>query len=146
NNYGSFLYKQKRYREALVQFSKASTDLEYDRRALAFSNVGRCQAELGDYNAAETAFARAITLDPNSPGPYYALARIAKEKREYQAALQLLSQYHSLRPATPPSLDMQIQIARALGDKNLEASAMLKLKNIYPNSRQYRVYQRGGQL
>lgn len=135
NNYGSFLYGKKRYAEALVHFEKAAQDLNYDRRPLAFNNVGLTQLSLGNIDASEKAFVRTITLNPNMPRPYLELAGIAQVKAEYRAALRLLDQYHLVSPMSPRSLQMELDLAKALGDKNRESSARLKLKSMFPNGR-----------
>ncbi|WP_299975906.1 type IV pilus biogenesis/stability protein PilW [uncultured Pseudoteredinibacter sp.] len=135
NNYGSFLYGKRRYSEALEHFQSAAQNLNYDRRPLAFNNVGLTALALGDVSAAEKAFVRSITLDSNMPRPYIELAGIAQKKAEYTAALRLLDQYHLVSPYSPRSIEMELQIATALGDKNREASARLKLKTIFPNGK-----------
>ncbi|MCV6621590.1 MAG: type IV pilus biogenesis/stability protein PilW [Cellvibrionaceae bacterium] len=135
NNYGSFLYGKKRFSEALIHFQSAAQDLNYDRRPLAFNNVGLTQLSLGNVEAAEKAFVRSITLNPNMPRPYLELAGIAYEKTEYRAALRLLDQYHQVSPISPRSVQMELELAKVLGDKNRESSARLKLKNMFPNGK-----------
>ncbi|MBB6523147.1 type IV pilus biogenesis/stability protein PilW [Pseudoteredinibacter isoporae] len=145
NNYGSFLYGKKRYREALNQFQFAANDLNYDRRPLAFNNVGLTQLALGNIDAAEKAFARSITLNPNMARPYIELASIAKSKSEYRAAIQLLDQYHMVSPFSPRSVQLELELAKVLGDKNRESSAEMKLKNMFPQGNQFQRNNSGAQ-
>lgn len=135
NNYGSFLFGKKRYSDALKQFAQAADDLGYDRRALAFNNVGLTQVALGNIEAAEKAFVRAVTLNPNMPRPYIELADIANGKAEYKASLRLLQQYHLVSPYSPRSARLELELAKQLGDKNLQSSAQLKLNSMFPNQR-----------
>lgn len=137
NNYGSFLFGLKRYREALEQFQFAANDLNYDRRPLAFNNVGLTQLALNNIDSAEAAFARSITLSPNMARPYIELASIAKDKAEFRAAMRLLDQYLLVSPNSPRSVQLELDLAKALNDKNREYSAQMKLKNMFPNGKQY---------
>lgn len=143
NNYGSFLYERQRYAEALAQFTAAADDLAYERRALAFVNVGLSQVKLGQQAGAESAFVRALKLDPNMSRAYIEMAQIAFAKAEYPAAAQLLSRYQYMQRPTPRSLLLQIKIARKMGDKNQEASAGLALKNLFPSSSEYKSLNQG---
>ena len=134
NNYGSFLFTDKRYGEALENFIIASKDISYNRRALAFTNVGRSELKVpvGDnVSRAEKAFARAILLEPGSAEPYIELADIAASKQEYQAAQRLIDNYVGQAGHSPRSLALQISVASKTGDRNREASAKMKLKSIF---------------
>jgi len=143
NNYGSFLYERKRYAEALLQFEAAADDLNYERRALAYVNVGLSQVKLGQQAVAEAAFVRALNLDPNMSRAYIEMAQIAFGKGEYPAANQLLTRYQYIQRPTPRSLLLQIKIARKTNDKNKESSAGLALKNLYPQSPEYKSLRQG---
>lgn len=134
NNYGSFLFTDKRYKQALEHFLIASKDISYNRRALAFTNVGRSELMVSDpdnIDRAEKAFARAILLEPNNAAAYIELAHIAASKHEYQAAQRLLNNFVGLAGSSPRSLALQIDIAAKTGDSNREASARMKLKSIF---------------
>jgi len=141
NNFGSFLFTDKRYKEALEHFLIAAKDISYNRRALAFTNVGRSELmvpSVDNVSRAEKAFARAILLEPNYPEPYIELADIAAKKQEYQAAQRLLNNFAGLAGYSPRSLTLQIEIASKTGDSNREASARMKLKSIFstaPNNK-----------
>ena len=50
NNYGAMLMTQRRYKEALGQFSLAADDPSYDNRAIAFENKGRALMALERHN------------------------------------------------------------------------------------------------
>lgn len=47
NNYGIYLFSEKRYEDALREFETAAADLDYDGRPEALVNVGRTAQKLG---------------------------------------------------------------------------------------------------
>lgn len=143
NNYGSFLFQRKRYKEALKQFLLAADNLDYDRRPMAFVNTGLSHVKLGDLDAAEAAFVRALNLDLNMSRAFLEMADIAYAKGEYPAANQLMVRYQYGGRPTPRSLLLQIKIATKLDDKNQESSARLALKNLFPKSDEFKALSQG---
>ena len=53
NNFGAFLFAQKRYEQAAAQLRKASEDQLYARRSQVFENLGMCYKELERRGEAE---------------------------------------------------------------------------------------------
>lgn len=142
NSYGLFLYRQKRYEEALVEFELAAADLAFSGRAEVLVNVGRTSAKLGNQVRAESAFSHAAVLDPKLAPPYLELAEIYLLKKEYAEAKQSLDQYSALRQHSARSLLIGIRIERVFGNKDKEASYGLVLKNRFPYSKEYLEYKR----
>lgn len=140
NYYGLFLYRSKRYEEALREFEIAAADLGYDTRAQVLVNVGRTALKLGKMDRAESAFAHASVLDPKLATPYIELAEIHFDKKDYAESKRHLDQYSAMRNSSARSLLLGIRIERVFGNKDKEASYLLQLKNRFPYSKEYLEY------
>lgn len=146
NNYGVFLFRRERYKDALPHFQAAADDLSYELRAQAFEGAGRSALKLGDKTAAEQSFQRALRLDSNLPTAtlemadlYFSRGETDTARKGYQRFLQLSGD----RPQTAQSLWLGIRLERAAGAKGSRdalASYELALKRLYPNSPEYKLY------
>lgn len=140
NNYGVFLYNQKRYSEALAEFELAAADLAYPQRSQALTNVGRASLKLGNMARAQSAFEHACILDRKNAEAFIELADINIQKQEYADAKRNLDTYASLTDYSPRSLMLGIRLERVFGNKDKEASLGLILKNKFPYSKEYLDY------
>ena len=141
NNYGAYLFEQKRYAEAIKQLEIAVKDYRYTRRFQSFENLGVCYQETGKLELAEKAFRRALQLNPRMPRSLIEMAGLSFAKSDYMAAETYLNQLDKM--GVKPSarqLWLEIQISRIRGDKNKLASQALALKNLFPLSREYKAY------
>lgn len=145
NNYGVFLLKNNRCKEAIKQFEAAASDLGYELRAQTFEGMGRCHLRLGDKDEAMRAFSRALRLDASLPLSTLQMSDLLFEQNNFVAARDLYQRYLKLTeqmPQTPQSLWLGIRLERQLGDnKNALASYELALRRLYPNSPEYKLYQ-----
>ncbi|MDF2444937.1 MAG: type pilus biosis/stability protein PilW [Moraxellaceae bacterium] len=144
NNYGSFLFRRERYKEAMVQFGRAAEDLSYPNRALAFEGMGRSAWLIGKKEEAAQAFSRALRLDPNLPMSILMSAEIQFDQKNLEAAHNLYKRYLELTPNTPQtaqSLWLGIRLERRFGNRDALASYELALKRLYPASPEYQLYQ-----
>lgn len=139
-NYGIFLYRQQRYKEAWSAFELAATDLTYDRRALALTYVGQAAGKLGKTERARSAFEHSLSINPQLPLPMIELALMSFEDQDYATAKRYLDRYNDNAKASPKSLWLGIRIERIFGNKDREASYALALKNLHPYSREYLEY------
>ena len=136
NDYGSFLYNQKRYEEAYNEFEKAAADLAYANRAQALNNVGRTALKLGKIARAQAVFEHAIILNRNNPEAYIELADITLHKNEYADAKRYLDFYEASNQHSARSLLLGIRLERVFGNKDKEASLAILLKNKFPYSKE----------
>lgn len=141
-NYGVFLYGQQRFEDAYRQFRTVADDLEYERRAVAFSHLGLAALKLERHADAVTAFQRATQLDPTLARPYLELAQIELAAGNYSRSKQWLDQHHRLAPASAASLWLGVQLASIFGDRDGEASNGLALRNLFPYSEETLAYQK----
>lgn len=140
NNYGVYLYKYKRYEEALNQFELAAADLDFDGRAEALVNVGRASLQLGHTERATSAFEHAAVIDRNLSEAFIELADLNFQKQDYTSAKKHLDRYMSFGQLSPRSILLGIRLERIFGNKDKEASFLLLLKNRYPYSKEYLEY------
>ncbi|RYZ95110.1 MAG: type IV pilus biogenesis/stability protein PilW [Moraxellaceae bacterium] len=140
NNYGIFLYNQKRYQEAYTQFELAAADLGFINRSQALTNVGRAALKLGNTVRAQAAFEHACILDRKNADAYIEVADINFQNQEYSEAKRNLDMFVVLANQTPRSLMLGIKLERVFGNKDKEASLALILKNNFPYSKEFLDY------
>jgi len=140
NNYGVFLYNEKRYPDALAQFELAAADLAFTNRSQALTNVGRAAMKMGNEVRAKAAFEHACILDKNNSDAFIELAEINFQQQEYADAKRNLDAYTSLADNSARSLMLGIRLERVFGNRDKEASLALMLKNSFPYSKEYLDY------
>jgi len=64
----------------------------------------------------------------------FQMARLLYDNKQYVEAQEYLKRYVDTAPHYPQSLLLGIQIARALNDKNTEASYSMLLRSNFPNA------------
>lgn len=140
NNYGAFLYRVGRYKEAIKHLQKAADDSSYESRTAALVNLGLCAAQLERFDLAENSFKKALKINGQLSRPYLELADIYYFQNRFEEADRSIKIFGSRARHTPRSLWLGIRIAQFVKDKNAEASHILALKNLYPNSEEYALY------
>lgn len=141
NNYGTLLYRQGRYREAIRQFQRAADDADYGGRGMAYENMGRCYLSMEQPDDAMSAFNRAVRLNPDARGPFLELAALHQKKGENRVANNYYQQYLARGgEQTARALWLGIRIAAANGNKDDMASYELALRQRFPESREFREY------
>ncbi|MCH9691816.1 MAG: type IV pilus biogenesis/stability protein PilW [Gammaproteobacteria bacterium] len=141
-NYGVFLYRQQRYKEALKQFKHSAADLQYPRRSYALANSGRAALKLGQREAAEQAFTRALALNRNLTLALLELAELKFNAGEYSQAKYYLERFSAKNRQIPQSLWLGIRIEKIFGNRDKEKSHALALKNLFPYSEQALKYKK----
>ncbi len=150
NNFGVFLFAQKRYQEACTELARATEDPFYSARAQAFENLGRCYRRAGREDVAEHALRRALTLSQQRPVALVELSDLLLEKGETKEAVALFSRFRELVDSRrvnhfPLSLWVGIRVARYEGNASMAATYALLLKNMYPRSSEYQAYKESAQ-
>ncbi len=141
NNYGSFLYSRNRAEEALKYLEAAVKDDSYPGRAQAFENLGLTQLKLEDSASAENSFRRSLHLNSSQYRSMLELASLYFSQGQTDLALDYYDNYLQLARQTPRSLWLGIQLSRSKGFQDRTASYSLALRNLYPNSAEYRLFQ-----
>ena len=145
NNFGAFLFAKKRYKEACVELARATEDPFYQSRAQAFENLGRCYRHIARDDAAEHAFERSLQISPNRPVALIELSQLHFAKGEIVTSEAYFERFIEMVDARQvehfsKSLWLGIQLAREKRDSVQSATYALILKNLYPDSDEYRAY------
>jgi len=143
NNYAAFLFARGRYADAESQLEYVVTDSLYNQRPRAYVNLGLCRLQLDDPAGAEEAFVRALSMDRANQVALLETAILRYEAGDYASAERYYGVYRTAaRRQTPRGLWLGIRVARAIGDRDAEASYALVLRNLYPKSEEFSAYQR----
>ncbi|WP_110949989.1 type IV pilus biogenesis/stability protein PilW [Pseudomonas bohemica] len=140
NNYGSFLYEQKRYKEAYERFEQAADDNLYAERARVFENLGMTSLMLGNRDAALEQFNKALRLDRQQPRALLEMAELSYEDRHYVPARDYYDRFIQLSEQNARSLLLGTRLAKIYEDRDKAASYGLQLKRLYPGTPEYQQY------
>jgi type IV pilus assembly protein PilF len=140
NNYGTFLFEQKQYKQAYERYRQASEDALYSERSRVFENLGLTALELKQEDLAMQHFQRALRLNANRPLALLSMAELSYNRKDYVAARDYLERFSGLAEQNARSLLLGIRLASVFGNASQAASYGLQLKRLYPASREYRLY------
>lgn len=140
NNYGVFLCKHNRFKEADKYFKQAINDPQYIKTAEVYENMGLCALDVQQTAEAEEYFKQALVINNQLSDALFEMAKLEYGKGKYLEAEQYLRRYNSVTQPTPRSLWLDIQVAEKIGNKDLVASNALLLKHKYPKSKEYQEY------
>lgn len=139
NNYAAFLFSLGRFEDAEREFAIVANDSLYSGRPNAYVNLGMSRVRLGKSAAAEEAFRRVLRMDRRSPIALLEMAYLRLAAGDVQSAESYYGVYRTVVRKQPArGLILGIKIARATGDKDAESSYGLALRNLYPDSTEYR--------
>lgn len=140
NNYGSFLYDQKRYEEAGEYFQKAGQDTMYPGRSRVFENLGLNALQLNQRDKAKQYFQKALRLDPTQPNSLLESGILAYEDKDYVPARDYYTRFTKFGSQNSRSLLLGIRLALIFDERDVAASDALQLKRLYPASPEYQQY------
>jgi len=140
NNYGSFLYEQKRYKDAHEMFSKSAQDSLYPERSRVFENLGLTAMALGNRVEAAQYLERSLRLNSKQPRALLEMAQLSFDDRQYVPARDYYDGFSQLSEQNARSLLLGIHLAKIFQDKNKAASFGLQLKRLYPGTPEYQQY------
>lgn len=143
NNYGIFLVRQKRYDDALKQFSRAAENVTYENRAIAYENMGRIYMLRDETELAIDAFNKALRLNPSGAGPTLDLAELYFKSGDIKSADFYYSNFaRQANPQPARALWLGIRIAAELQQVDRVASYELALEKLYPQSPEYQEWKK----
>jgi type IV pilus assembly protein PilF len=143
NNYGWFLCRTGREREAIVYFQKAGATQLYQTPALAYRNAGICLMQVRDYSAAEQNLKRAFELDAADLTTKFHLTRAYIALRQIERARFYHGLFEKELGETSETIWLSMRIARASGDVRSERQFADELRRRYPNSAETAALGRG---
>ncbi|GGL95420.1 type IV pilus biogenesis/stability protein PilW [Pseudomonas asuensis] len=141
NNYGSFLFEQKRYSEAYDRFTEASQDPLYPERSRVFENLGLTALRLNKPELARQHLEKSLRLNSNQPKALLEMAELSYAAREYVPARGYYESFSRISPQDARSLLLGIRLAEVFNDRDTAASYTLQLKRLYPASEEYKQLQ-----
>ena len=140
NNYGSFLFEQKRYKEAYEMFEKATRDSLYPERSRVFENMGMTALAMNDHKLAQQDLEKALRLNRQQPRALLEMAQMSYEDMQYVPARDYYEQFNQLSEQNARSLLLGIRLAKIFEDKDKAASYGLQLRRLYPGTPEYQQY------
>jgi type IV pilus assembly protein PilF len=140
NNYGAFLCRRDRLKEADHAFLQALQDKQYAHTAEIYENAGLCAVKADNLSKAKEYFQTSIVRDPRRSTVLIELADLNLKTGQLQEARGCLERYRAMSEPTARSLWVGIQIARMLKEDNRVAGQALLLKNLFENSPEYAMY------
>jgi type IV pilus assembly protein PilF len=140
NNYGSFLFEQKRYDEALSRFQEAAEDNMYPERARVFENLGLTALKLDQVDQAREHFTRALRLNSRQPRALLEMALLSYDSKEFVPARSYYEGFSAMAEQNPRSLLLGSRLAAVFQDRDQAASLGLQLKRLYPGTPEYQQY------
>jgi type IV pilus assembly protein PilF len=141
NNYAAFLYSQGRYIEAEREFYRVTEDTLYSGRPMAFVNLGLSRLQLEDNAGAEAAFTRALSMDRRNLVALLEMGFLRLEAGDTNEAARYHETYRTVSPQqSPRGLLLGLEIADQTGDQDALGSYELALRNLYPDSFEYRAW------
>ena len=137
-NFAALLYSQGRYTEAEREFNRVTEDTLYSGRPLAFVNLGLCRPQQED-NAGAEARLRALSMDQRNSVALLEMGFLRLEAGDTDEAKRYHGAYRTVSPEQlPRGLLLGLEIADATGDQDALGSYELALRNLYPESPEYR--------
>ncbi|WP_010484596.1 type IV pilus biogenesis/stability protein PilW [Pseudomonas sp. S9] len=140
NNYGSFLFEQKRYGEAMERYKQAAQDNLYPERSRVFENLGVTALAMDKPEEAKKYFQRTLRLNSRQPRALLAMAEISYKELDYVAARGYYDSYSLISEQNAASLLLGARLAKIFDDRDKSASLGLQLKRLYPGTAEYKQY------
>ncbi|MDF1758934.1 MAG: type IV pilus biogenesis/stability protein PilW [Coxiellaceae bacterium] len=112
NNYGTFLCRNGKYKQAIEQFKLAVSKPRYTQDGSAYENAGICALQIPDKIAAMHYFQKALVNDPNLPNALLHLGELSYQNKDYVTARNCLKRYKTLHEPNRDSKALAIQLAK----------------------------------
>ncbi|MGY2292932.1 type IV pilus biogenesis/stability protein PilW [Pseudomonas sp. SDO528_S397] len=140
NNYGSFLFQQKRYEQASAYFQQAAADTLYPERARVFENLGVTSKQLGQRDTARQHLEKALHLNQRQPRALLEMAELSFEDRHYVPARDYYERFSLLGGQNARSLLLGVRLATVHEERDKAARFGQQLERLYPGTPEYQQY------
>lgn len=147
-HYGRFLLQKKRERRACDLLNAAASDVDFNARAGAYEDLGFCYIAFNDNSKAIDAFEKAWSLDLTSTISTLHLTELYLQRHSLRPANRWFERFTYILeqkdiPHSSASLYLGYRLAKAGRDKNGQHNYGFKLKKLFPESEEYKRFQRG---
>ena len=136
HNYGWFLCQQNNFAQAQTQFARALSQSGYTQAGKTWMTSALCQLRAGQRLEARNSFQQALELEPRNALVRYQLAQLDWQDGNPRRAQAMLSPLNASAQASPESLWLGIQLARALAQQPEMLQLAQQLTQRYPQSTQ----------
>ncbi len=143
NNYGQFLCQQARFEEGQKRFQEAVKNPLNRVPESALTNAGICALQAKDQPSAEQHFRAALQVDPTLRPALLSMAQLSVDQGSFLQARGYYQRYLEVGPQNPHTLWLGIRIEHGMNNQDSVASYVLQLKNKFPDSPEYGLYQQG---
>ena len=143
NNYGWFLCRTGREREAIPHFEQALRDPLYTTPSRPLHNAGLCLRRIGDLAGAETYLRRAFQVDPANPVAMFNLSEIYLGRNELDKASFYAQRLVTMHPPTAQTLWLALKVEHRRGNGDAEQSLATQLRRRFPGSREAELLSQG---
>lgn len=138
NNYGVFLCRVNRLKEADTYFMKAIQTPRYPTPERAYENAGACARRIPDLDKAEDYLRKALSRNSKLPVALYNMAEISFARERFLSTRAYLERYAEVAKPTPESLWLGVRAERKLGNKQGAQQYAKLLQTNYPDSLQFK--------
>ena len=132
NNYGAFLCRRGKYRQAEKFFINATKDPAYINTAAAFENAGLCALAMPDIKMAKSYLIKALAQDPKRPKSLIELAQIEIKQKNGKKAVNYIKQYEMFFPQTGQTVALARQAYALAGQQEIAVEYVTKMRKEYP--------------
>lgn len=136
NNYGSYLCRSGQAKSAEKYFLTAVDDPFYRTPAVALSNAGSCQLEMGNLDKAESYLRQSLEYDPKFPDALLEMAGISYQRGNHLGARAFLQRYEDAGPRTAESLMMGYRVETHFNNSVAARRYADLVLNFFPGSYQ----------
>ena len=134
NNYGRFLCREGRLKEADKMFMSAISNPLCKYPEMVYTNAGICANKKPDAELADKYFRKALQLNPKYSPALREMAKSSFARQEYMATRAYLQRLQAVATLTPEFLWIGVRTETRLGDQDAVSSYKLLLKNKYPEA------------
>ncbi|HHJ17731.1 MAG TPA: type IV pilus biogenesis/stability protein PilW [Gammaproteobacteria bacterium] len=134
NNYGRFLCREGRLKEADKMFMAALDNPLYKYPEMVYTNAGICANKKPDAEQADKYFRKALQMNPKYPPALREMVRSSFARKNYLATRAYLQRLQAVATLTPEFLWIGVRAETELGDEDAVSSYALLLKNKYPEA------------
>jgi len=136
NNYGAFLCRIGKGKQADTYFMQAVKDPFYETPQIAYANAGNCSLERGDLDKAESFLRQSLEYDDKDAAALLPMADVSYRQGAFLRARAFLQRYEAVGILNEASLLLGYRIESALGDTESANRYRAELLERFPNSRQ----------
>lgn len=137
NNFGTFLCKEGREKEAVDMFEKAVANPLYHTPEYAYTNAGLCELKSSNEVKAEEFFRKALDTNTRYASALYQMALLTYRQKRYLTSRAYRERLAAvLNKLNPKVLWLCVVTERGLGDYSEADSCEKTLKTAFPTSRE----------